>query len=129
MLFFLFILDTMLREESSDQSILAVMTRFVQAVSAMDDTVMIPMRLKDLPDEQGKQQKVSYLTQGSHRFWKSGKSGKIGRHFSSQGKVREFGIFFENQGILMTQYFFYILMRRYIFITDCILITLNVIKK
>ena len=28
----------------------------------------------------------------------------------------------------MTQYFFYILMRKYIFITDCILITLNVIK-
>ena len=36
--------------------------------------------------------------QGSHRFWKSGKSGKIGRHFSSQGKVREFAIFFKNQG-------------------------------
>ena len=51
----------MLREESSDQSILAVMTRFVQAVNAMDETVMIPMRLKDLPDEQGKShpQKVS----------------------------------------------------------------------
>ena len=52
----------MLREESSDQSILAVMTRFVQAVNTMDETVMIPMRLKDLPDEQGKShpQKVSY---------------------------------------------------------------------
>ena len=51
----------MLREESSDQSILALMTRFVQAVNAMDETVMIPMRLKDLPDEQGKShpQKVS----------------------------------------------------------------------
>ena len=48
----------MLREESSDQSILAVMTRFVQAVNSMDETVMIPMRLKDLPDEQGKPHKV-----------------------------------------------------------------------
>ena len=49
----------MLRDESSEQSILAVMTRFVQAVNAMDDTVMIPMRLKDLPDEQAKTDKVS----------------------------------------------------------------------
>ena len=37
--------------------------------------------------------------QGTYCFWKS---GKIARHFSSQGKVREFGIFFKNQGILMT---------------------------
>ena len=36
--------------------------------------------------------------QGFYRFWKSGKSGKIERHFSSQGKVREFGNFFKNQG-------------------------------
>ena len=49
----------MLRDESSEQSILAVMTRFVQAVNAMDDTVMIPMRLKDLPDEQFKTDKVN----------------------------------------------------------------------
>ncbi len=39
----------MFKEESSDQSILAVMTRFVQTVNAMDETVLIPMRLKDLP--------------------------------------------------------------------------------
>ena len=49
--------------------------------------------------------------QGSYSFWKSGKSGKIGRRFSSQGKVREFGNFFQNsgksQGILLTQYFLY----------------------
>ena len=43
------------------------------------------------------------LAQGTYSFWKS---GKIRRHFSSQGKVREIGIFFKNQGILMTQYIF-----------------------
>ena len=37
----------------------------------------------------------SYILQGFYNFWKS---GKIGRHFSSQGKVREFGIFLKNQG-------------------------------
>lgn len=37
--------------ESSDQSILAVMNKFVQAVNVMDETVMIPMRLKDIPVE------------------------------------------------------------------------------
>ncbi len=39
--------------ESSDQSILAVMNKFVQAVNVMDETVMIPMRLKDIPVESG----------------------------------------------------------------------------
>lgn len=48
----------MFKEESSEQSILAVMTRFVQAVNAMDETVLIPMRLKDLP---GEPQKVKSL--------------------------------------------------------------------
>ena len=32
--------------------------------------------------------------QGAYSFWKS---GKIERHFSSQGKVREFGIFPKNK--------------------------------
>ncbi len=50
--------DMMFKEESSEQSILAVMTRFVQAVNAMDETVLIPMRLKDLP---GEPQKVKSL--------------------------------------------------------------------
>ena len=54
----------------------------------------------------------------------SGNQGKLEGIFP----VREFAIFFKNQEILMTQYFFCILMRQYIFITDCILITLNVIK-
>ena len=37
----------------------------------------------------------SIKDQGTYSFWKS---GKIRRHFYSQGKVREFGIFFKNQG-------------------------------
>ena len=42
--------------------------------------------------------------QGFYHFWKL---GKIGRHFSSQGKVREFSNFLKNQGILITQYFLF----------------------
>ena len=70
----------------------------------------------------------SGITQGSHRFWKSGKSEKIGRHFSSQGKVRVLAIFSKIREFWWPNIFFYILMRQYIFITDYILITLNVIK-
>ena len=37
---------------------------------------------------------------GSHRDWKSGKTWKNGKAFSSQGKVREFCQDWKNQGIL-----------------------------
>ena len=37
--------------------------------------------------------KKTVFRQGFYRFWKSEKSGRIERHFSSQGKVREFGNF------------------------------------
>ena len=42
-----------------------------------------------------------FTVQGTYSFWKS---QKIGRHFSSQGKVREFGIYSKNQGILIKQF-------------------------
>ena len=37
---------------------------------------------------------------GSHRDWKSGKTWKNGKAFSSQGKVREFCQDWKSQGIL-----------------------------
>ena len=41
---------------------------------------------------------------GTYNFWKS---GKIGRHFSSLGKVREFSIFFQKSGNFADTVFFY----------------------
>ena len=40
------------------------------------------------------------LMHGSHRDWKSGKTWKNGKAFSSQGKVREFCQDWKSQGIL-----------------------------
>ena len=38
---------------------------------------------------------------GPHRDWKSGKTWKNGKAFSSQGKVREFCQDWKSQGILL----------------------------
>ena len=43
---------------------------------------------------------VLCLHHGSHRDWKSGKTWKNGKAFSSQGKVREFCQDWKSQGIL-----------------------------
>ena len=40
-----------LRDGSGQQSLLSTMTRFVQAVREMDETIMIPHRLKDISPE------------------------------------------------------------------------------
>ena len=53
---------------------------------------------------------------GTYNFWKS---GKIGKHFSSQGKVREFDIFFQKSGNFWWHNISYILMAQNIFITAC----------
>ena len=47
-------------------------------------------------------QKISTeaVNHGSHRDWKSGKTWKNGKAFSSQGKVREFCQDWKSQGIL-----------------------------
>ena len=64
-----------------------------------------------LPDTPTKKRKIDpeYSTgkcechtnmHGSHRDWKSGKTWKNGKAFSSQGKVREFCQDWKSQGIL-----------------------------
>jgi len=51
------------REVSSQQSLLSAMNRFVHAVNDMDETIMIPSRLRDIPVGEVHQQPKNGSTQ------------------------------------------------------------------
>ena len=56
--------------------------------------------MKNPQNELGHYKLILRGKHGSHRDWKSGKTWKNGKAFSSQGKVREFCQDWKSQGIL-----------------------------